>query len=489
MSTVFLFSGLMLIVCSCLDNRPSQKPNLLFVFSDQHSYDMLGCYGNEQVITPNLDLLASEGLLFSNCFSNCPLCTPFRGILMSGQHTMYNGCFDNNITLVPGNGKKFAEVLRDEGYSTAYIGKWHLLGGDRDRPVPEGGLRYGFDEVFLSNNCHMDFRPGKCFYFNEKGDKMYFDTWEVYGQTSQALEYLESRKGNKKPFALFVSWHPPHNMGKFQGKDGKEHFNYATMEEFMSQYDPDSIKYRPGMEDSPDLREMYHGYLANVTGVDEAFGRLMKKLKEIDQDENTIVIYTSDHGDMLEFEEADKPKQYPHDYSTHIPFIIRYPGVIEKGISTGLLFSSLDMMPSILGLMDLPVPLECQGKNLSAAILSMDEDAVDYIPIWMYTSKNWRGVVTKDYSYARAKNEEQSEEYSILYDRKHDPFQLNNLYYNTDYDHIKNELWSLTSSWMETYSDHFYDLNDFRKVANEGNWISPPFEQPIERFSIKVSPD
>ena len=124
------FIGMLLLTSA---TKKVEKPNLVFIFSDQQTFDMLGCYGNKQIKTPNLDNLASQGALFTHCFSNSPICTPFRGMLLSGQQTLYNGTFVNDKPLVPGHGKKFAEVLRDAGYNTAYIGKWHLLGGDRDR--------------------------------------------------------------------------------------------------------------------------------------------------------------------------------------------------------------------------------------------------------------------------------------------------------------------------------------------------------------------
>ncbi|MCK4748269.1 MAG: sulfatase, partial [Bacteroidales bacterium] len=458
---------------------------LLFIFSDQHSYDMLGCYGNDQVITPNLDKLASEGLLFSNCFTNSPICTPFRGMLMSGQHSLYNGCFTNDVALVPGHGKKFAEVLRDEGYSTAYVGKWHLLGGDRDRPVPPGEMRYGFDELFLTNNCHVDYRPGKCFYWDENDEKVYFDSWEVYGQMNQALAYLDNRKEHDRPFALFVSWHPPHDWGLFEGEDGTKHYNYDTMEEFMELYTRDSIRLRPGMEDTPDLRRMYHGYMAQVSGVDKAFGMLMEKLDEIGEKENTIVVFTADHGDMLEYAGANKPKQYPHDYSLHIPMIIRQPGVIYPGEKTGLLFSSMDLMPTVLGLMDLPIPREVQGKDLAQPILRKDEDAVDCIPIWMYTQKNWRGVITKDYTYSNAKFNETEEELNVLFDRHEDPAQLENHFGNSEYAGQEEELLRLTGEWMDIYGDEWWEMSDFREAGNQGKWVAPPYERPIDLLTLK----
>ncbi len=472
-----VLSGLMLF--SCTAKKP-EKPNLVFIFSDQQTFDMLGCYGNKQIKTPNLDAFSKEGVRFTHCFSNEPICTPFRGMLMSGQQSLYNGTFTNDRPLVPGHGKKFAEVLRDSGYNTAYIGKWHLLGGDRNRPIPPGEMRYGFDELFLSNNCHVDFRAGHCFYWNEEGQKVFFDKWEVYGQTDQALEYLDSRKNAEKPFALFVSWHPPHDWGKFKGEDGLMHYKYDAPDELMAIYNRDSVKMRPGIENTPDRRRMVHGQMAQATGVDIAFGQLMDKLKQLNLDENTLVVFTSDHGDMLEFDGATLPKQYPHDYSCHIPFMMRWPGNVEAGSSTGLLFSALDMMPSILGMMNLEVPQECQGKNLNQAILKHDENAVDYIPIWLYPGKGWRGVITRDYTFATQKDATEGSLHSVLFDRKNDPYQLTNLFADPKMVPEKEKLWKQTQEWMAKYNDQFWDADDFKNAASMDEWNNPPYVRPVD---------
>jgi arylsulfatase A-like enzyme len=474
---IMALSGLFFLT-SCSGKR--EKPNLVFIFSDQQTFDMLGCYGNKQIKTPNLDKFADEGLRFTHCFSNSPISTPFRGMLMTGQHSLYNGTFVNDKPLVPGHGKKFAEVLRDAGYNTAYIGKWHLQGGNRNRPIPKGEMRYGFDELFVTNNCHVDFRAGKCFYWNEDGAKVFFDKWEVYGQTDQALEYLDSRKGAGKPFAMFVSWHPPHDWGKFKGEDSLMHYKYDAPEELMAMYNRDSIKLRPGMVNTPDRRRMYHGQMAMTTGVDLAFGQLMDKLRQLKLDKNTIVVFTSDHGDMLEFDDAVFPKQYPHDYSSHIPFIIRWPGKIEAGSTTGLLFSALDMMPSILGLMGLDVPKECQGNNLEKAILSHNENAVDYIPIWLYEGKGYHGVITRNYTYSTQKGATEPSLHNVLYDRNHDPYQLTNLFSDPKMDEVKAELSALTKKWMERYNDHFWEYSDFMKAATDDQWNNPPYIRPVD---------
>ena len=127
----------------------ARRPNLVFVFSDQQSFDMLGCAGNKDIITPNLDKFAAEGVRFTQCVSSSPVCTPFRGMLLTGQHPLRSGAFCNDIRIVPGEGRYFGEVLRDAGYACGYVGKWHLYGGDRNRPIPAGPFRYGFDQRFL----------------------------------------------------------------------------------------------------------------------------------------------------------------------------------------------------------------------------------------------------------------------------------------------------------------------------------------------------
>jgi arylsulfatase A-like enzyme len=341
-------------------------------------------------------------------------------------------------------------------------------------------MRYGFDELFVSNNCHVDFRAGKCFFWNEEGVKVYFDKWEVYGQTDQALEYLDSRKNVNQPFAMFVSWHPPHDWGKFKGADSLLHYKYDAPEELMAMYNRDSIKVRPGMVNTPDQRRMYHGQMAMTTGVDIAFGQLMDKLRELRLDKNTLVVFTSDHGDMLEFSGAVFPKQYPHDYSSHIPLMIRWPGKIKAGSTTGLLISALDMMPTILGLMQLDVPKECHGKNLGNAILSHDENTVEYIPIWLYEGKGYRGVITREYTFCFQKGATDGSLHSVLFDRKKDPYQLINLFSDPATSEVKKKLLALTQEWMDRYNDHFWEYTDFMNAATDYQWNNPPYIRPVD---------
>ncbi|WP_422083602.1 sulfatase-like hydrolase/transferase [Ulvibacterium sp.] len=445
----------------------------MLVLSDQHSYDMLGAYGNDQVITPNLDQFAKEGIRFNNAISNQPVCTPFRGIIMSGMHPLKNGAFVNDTPLLPNKSKLLGQILKENGYQTAYIGKWHLLGGDRDRPIPKDEMRYGFDTL-LTNNCHVDFRPGKAFFWNDNDEKEYFKEWEVYGQTQQALNYLD-RMNPDRPFALIVSWHPPHDWGKQLGEDGQLHYRYDTIEELMTMYDHDSILLRPGLEPTVDRRRMYHGHMAMISGVDIAFGMLMEKLKEIGAEANTLTVFTSDHGDMLESFDAELPKQYPHDYSLRVPLLMKFPPKIKPDSETDFLIGALDYMPTILGLLNIKTESDFDGADRSLAILNNEKNPKDHIPIWNYQrnapgNRNWRGVVTKDFTFAMDNEQEFNPLVEVLFDRKNDPGQLNNLYTKPEYKRIKDSLATLTYEWMRQYNDAFLNYEDFKRIEPENGW-------------------
>ena len=489
MKSIFLVLLCSISLNGCLSPKNEEekkkvtKPNLLIVLSDQHSYDMVGAYGNSQVITPNLDKFAQEGMLLRNSFSNQPVCTPFRGMLMSGMHPLKNGAFTNDCPLLPNNSILLAQKLKKEGYQTAYIGKWHLLGGDRNRGIPRGDLRYGFDKV-VTNNCHLDFRAHKSFFWNEKGQKEFFDEWEVYGQTKQALHYIDTID-KSKPFALVVSWHPPHDWGEKKGKDGKAHYRYETLDEFMSLYNPDSIKVRPGIEPSPDFIDMYHGHMSMVSGVDKAFGMLMDKLKETNLENNTVTVFTSDHGDMLESFDAILPKQYPYDYSNRTPFIIKYPQKIVANSKADVLFSTLDFMPTILGFFDIPSEQQYDGNDLSEVLLTNRTDTVTFVPIFNFergTVKNhsWRGVITKEFTFALTGGENPLAMNNVLFNREKDPYQLNNLFYDPAYKNKKIELERLTYKSMDEFHDKFYVEADFKSVEPDVTWEYNYSKSPIE---------
>ncbi len=429
------------IAITCAMPVEAAKPNILFVFSDQQSWDMVGCYGNDQVKTPNLDKMATEGIRFNHCVSSCPACTAYRGMLLSGQHPLYNGCLLNDIQMLPGKGNYLAEVLRDAGYHTGYIGKWHLYGGRRDRGIPAGPLRYGFDNEFFTNNCDLNYWASHAFYWDEDGRRVKLGKFETDGQTDQALEFLDKYAG-KKPFALFVSWHAPHNWS----------WGYPAPKKYEEMYDPKAIKLRPGCKDTPQHRRDYRGYMALSTNVDDNFGRLLKKLDERGVRDNTLVVYTSDHGDILRSHGIRDHKCRPQQISCRVPLVIRMPGKLKPRVSN-LLMGTLDLMPTLLGLMDIPPPKTCQGTDYSKTLTQGKDADTESVPLFFWgLDSDWRGVYTHRYTYA-FEPEGATHGINVLFDRKEDPYELKNLFNSPEHQELKKRLHALTLDWMKKYKD------------------------------------
>jgi len=420
--------------------KPS-KPNLLFVFSDQQSWDMVGCYGNDQIRTPNIDRMAAEGVRFNHCVSSCPVCTPYRSILLSGQHPLYNGCLVNDIQMLPGKGASFAEALNDAGYHTGYIGKWHLYGGVRERGIPAGPMRYGFDNEFYTNNCDLHYWADKAFYWDDSGKRVKLGKFESDGQTDQAVAFLDRHAG-KGPFALFVSWHPPHNWG----------WGYPAPAKYEKLYDPKAIRLRPGCKDTKAIRRDYRGHMALCTNVDDNLGRLLEKLDEKNVSGNTIVVFTSDHGDILRSHGLREHKSRPRQISCRVPLVMRMGGRLPSRVSD-MLVGSLDMMPTLLGLMDIKPPATCQGTDYSKAIRNGRDEVTESVPMFFWgCGSDWRGVYTHRYTYA-FEPKGATKGINVLFDRKEDPYELNNLFNSPEHKALKAKLHALTLEWMKKFKD------------------------------------
>ena len=431
----------------------SPRPNLLFVFSDQQSWDMLGCYGNRDLKTPSFDRLAAEGVRFNHCIATSPVCTPNRGILLSGLHPLQNGAFMNDLQLRPGKGNYLGEVLRDGGYHTGYFGKWHLYGGDRNRGIPPGPFRYGFDHEFLTNNCTLTFDERSWYWSQDGKEKMLYGDWEPYAQTRQALEFIESHAKDSEPFALFLSWHPPHNWGR-------AHEGYSAPADCLALYNPEKLTLRPTVEDTPQNRRAYQGHYAMISSLDRAFGQLLAKLEEKGLTENTIVVFTSDHGDLLNSYGWPNNKGRAESGSARVPFLLRWPKKLKPGTTSDLLLGWLDLMPTLLGLLSLPVPKTCQGRDASTAVLSgKNDDGTDALPL-LFAPLNWRGVYTRRYPYSEALHPPGEantpggqETFNCLYDRQSDPLETKNLFHAPEAHEVRELLHTRTHALMERYGD------------------------------------
>jgi len=348
----------------------AQRPNVLILQPDQHRGTIMRCAGDAQAITPNLDRLAGEGIRFTHCASTGPVCSPFRGTFQTGLYPHTHGVVVNNIRMSPDLGT-FAEVFEKAGYATGYIGKWHLdggwppvEGGEGVTPKAVGGFvpperRQGWHEWQGYEKSHEYFEVWQYNAQAEKTRVKGYD-WEPAWQTDVAIDFIQRNRDAGKPWVYYLAYGPPHLPDQCPKK-------------FLDMYDPAKFTLPPDVEAelSPErkaeLRRHLQMYYAQVTAVDHEVGRLLKGLKDLGVDENTIVLYTSDHGDILGSHAGKngrlRGKGRPYATAFRIPFVVRWPRRIRAGQVCDELVSSVDLAETVIDLAGLPIPDEMQGHS------------------------------------------------------------------------------------------------------------------------------
>lgn len=435
----------------------AQKPNLLFVFADQWRRQAVGFMKEDPVLTPNIDNFAKESLVFDNATSSCPLCSPHRAALFTGKYPLSTGVFTNckpdlEIMLKPEE-ICIGDVLKEKGYNTGYIGKWHLdvpevrydenpVSGasNWDAFTPPGPKRHGFDFWYSYGAFDKHLAPH---YWRDTSEMIKINKWSVEHETDVAIDYIKSC-GKDKPFALFLSINPPHSPYD------------EVPEKYKAIYRDMDIKLRPNVivEDvkchtgevmksgKDNIIEAAKNYFAAITGIDENFGRLIDELKRKGLYENTIIVLSADHGDMMG-SHGMMAKHVWYEESIGIPYIMRWPQKIKSG-RTDALLNSMDVMPTLLGLMGFSVPDSVEGTDFSKVLTENQEDRVTSAFISAYPGRDifvkafsekganileygWRGVKTKKYTYVINKGyfPEDNELERLLFDNESDPYQLN----------------------------------------------------------------
>lgn len=414
-----------------------QRPNILVVFADQLRGSSLGHVGQEPVLTPNLDRFATQGIRFTRAVANCPLCCPMRASLITGQHPLTHGVIGNDIQLRI-DAPSIARTLKLAGYRTAYIGKWHLDGPDRTGFTPPGPRRQGFDHWAVCNCNHLYY---EAYYYRDTPDPIWIDTYEPTAQTDLAIAYLQEARYTTDPFCLFLSWGPPHCP------------YHHVPQRFLRLYDPERLTLRPNVRTAD--RAVIAGYYAHISALDWNFGRLLDALDETGLADSTLVIFTSDHGDML-FSQGRGWKSKPWAESVIVPFLARWPGEIPAGSLDGAPFGLVDLMPTLCAIAGANVPREVEGHPWPEMLLGRPGSRPASTPIYLLVPAVpqsfpvWRGVVTERYTYARF-----SDRPWVLYDDQADPYQLNNLVENPRTSHLLSELGEQLEAWMQRMGDDF----------------------------------
>lgn len=435
-------------------------PSIVFILADQLRACSLPIYGESQIETPHLDRLAREGVVFTNAIATCPVCTPYRAMLLTGRHPQTTGHVINFVR-TRHDEISIGDAFSRAGYRTAWIGKWHLHTGSFPQVegqdyVPEGRDRLGF-QYWRGYNFH-------CQYFNGwvNVDDWSNERWEGYeteALSRYAFEFLDSV--GDEPFCLFLSPHQPHYTGvsEFAPKE-----YYARLPQEVSLPENVTDKWREL------TRSMYRDYLAMTLALDDMVGDVLDHLQRAGRAEETLVIFTSDHGTNGGAHDLHPwTKKQPYEESIRVPLIMRLPGVLEGGRTCDTLTAPVDFFPSLCRLCGVPIPKTVEGYDLSQrwrgvpeafeqdALLTMDFSAShDYL----VDGQEWRGVRTKQYSYTRWLKGRVE-----LYDIQDDPLQMDNLADSPEMKDVRSGLEGRLAELMRERNDELVPCSTYR------NWF------------------
>lgn len=413
------------------------RPNLLFVFADQLRARELD-HPHHPLLTPAYDRLCEEGTRCLDAVANCPVCTPSRAMLLTGQYPLTNRVMVNDLPL-PESAVTIGDVVERAGYRTGYIGKWHLDGVPRTKFTPPGPRRHGFQYWAVHNCLHRYLQSS---YYRDTDELLPIGGYEPEFQTDLAREFL--RAEDPRPFCLFLSWGPPHNP-------------YEQLPPWFARlYDPSRIQPPPNFHDGDGRRRELAHYYGHVSALDQQLMRLLDALDEAGLADDTIVVYTSDHGDML-WSQGRVRKQQPYEESCRIPLVVRWPGAIPAGRAARGCLGIVDLAPSLLSLLGLEVPEAMQGSDLAAFLTGGGETPassflMDLLPVdegFAQGLREWRGVRTARHTYARWV---EGGEW-LLHDHAADPYQLHNLIESPEHAPVRAELAAELEAWLRRVGD------------------------------------
>lgn len=469
----------------------STQPNILIIYPDQMRYDAMGCSGNPVIKTPHIDRLSSEGVHFSESYTSYPICCPFRASMLTGKYAQKHGMIQNHFPL-RGDQTFLAQCLRDNGYRTGYVGKWHLEGGPKPGFVPKD-RRFGF-EHFVGFNRGHDYNSS--IYYDDEGQAYHSSRYEPDYQTDQFIDFIQlaANAEDKKPFFGYVSYGPPH-------------FPMEMPDYLRRVYSHDEVPLPPGVPD-PDLqqrvqkhrnevlcssdpraghkshaahetkpkaepeteaeiREFIAEYYGMISNIDWNLGRILNELAKLGIAQNTMVIFLSDHGDMLgQHGSFCGIKCQPHRAAMQVPLIIRYPDRFKPARTPAMVDVGVDMMPTLLELCSIAPPEEMQGQSYLSVLDGKTSDARDAIWYQVFTQTGGnpgefapfaqRGIRTKEWLYVRHSNER-----VMLFNEQTDPVEQTNLVDDPQHTVLMDEFDQRIEQHMKESGDDWEMAADF----------------------------
>lgn len=455
---------LAVLLNSNLQLSAQKRPNIIYILTDQWRSTAFGYAGNNQVKTPNIDKFSKEAVIFKNCVSVCPVCTPYRAALMTGRYPTTTGMFMNDLYLPPSE-LCMASIFKRAGYSTAYYGKWHLDGHGRFNNVAPD-RRQGFD-YWKASECSHEYNH-MIYYENNDSSVKYWNQYSPFAIEEDVEKYLEQISKNKNPFLLFVSFATPH-------------FSKDQAPEIYQEMYPQSELQFPinvNKEKFPNLRQELQHYYAHCTATDKAIGDLINKIKALGLFDNSIIIFTSDHGEMMGSHGVrPREKQLAWDEAVKVPFLIRFPGIGKNaGKSTVTPINTTDILPTMLSMANIQIPSSIEGDDLSAVVKNpgkkMDR-AVLFMSVYPFATtpfSEYRAIKTPRYTYVKTPIKA-----IMLFDNITDPFEMNNLIDKPEFKDLQSKMESLLEKKLKLIGDpnfkpyqYYLDKFGFHDLGKNG---------------------
>ena len=441
--------------CSCLARRRN-RPNLLIIHTDEHHFGTLGCYGGRVVETPNIDSLAAQGAICTSFYATTPVCSPSRAAFVSGCYPQNTPVVTNNIPMSD-DVVTFAEILSRQGYATGYAGKWHLDGTGKPQWAPK--REFGFqDNRYMFNRGHwkqMEDTPAgpRVAARNAKGQPNYGvagadeDSFTTDWLSRKAVDFIEAHKN--EPFCYIVSIPDPHGPNTvrppYDTMFKKEQVAIPTSFNKTNEQTPAWAPPEKRLTEAS-LTKLMTQYYGMVKCIDDNVGKILQALKANSLLENTIVVFTADHGDLCG-EHRRLNKGVPYEGSAKIPFIMYYPEKIRPGTVVDKALSCVDFLPTVLSLMNVRTAGKEEGRDASA--LLMGKTPPDWKDIaYMRGTRSWLCVVTDSYKIVYAQ-----EGVPWLFDLSKDPDELTNLYRQPQYRAVVRDLTGELLAYCRKYND------------------------------------
>ena len=420
--------------------EPQPRPNIVFVLTDQLGARWLPAYGHPQVSTPQLSSFAGQSTVFERAITTSPICTPYRGCLLSGLYPSQTGVVRNGMAY-PRGLPSLADTLNEAGYATSYVGKWHLSGAPQYNRWAPPEDRAGFQDFIGWESHHVDHRRGLA-WADDPDSAIALDGHETDGLTDIAIAQLEKVAKNDMPFCLLVSYQAPHppcsppasTMQLYEDGDLVPEPN-ADREAWFK-HDAWNADYG--------VAEFRQRYFGEISQLDAAFGRLLRALDRLKLRENTLVIFTSDHGEMAGAHGLFG-KGVMYEEALHVPLIVSAPGQ-TAGHRSQASAATIDLLPTLLDFAGCEVGADLPGRSLRSSIEG-EAERHERVLISEYqnlcaTTRDWKLITT-----------DTGDELASLYNLAEDPYELDNRLRDPVCAGIVAELSGALRSWRETVND------------------------------------